>query len=273
MTKFLLLIFILFRQFAFGQSIDSVNKIVIQYVKSHNSWGNPGIYGRWEVIEFSKTSNDNFKISRHVSATLSAGDDGKTFHNDTIELSTKTSKIITKEKIKYWLTQLNTNEDNFTLSYIKPQLKMLSKNEIFKVAKKYNELWILDDTDFDREDKAYSKKAINEMKRYYGLDSFLIYKRPTIEDDKVVTDNYNGLIISTINNTDTTEYRCQFYEPLGQPIIRYNNRNYTKSSKVFNLIANVSAQTLLPKSSMISKALDLNNIKEDYIIWYLKMRM
>ncbi len=263
----------MYGQFALGQSTDSIYKIILRYGKSHNSWGNPGIYGRGEEIVISKKSNGSFIISRHILITASAGNDGKTFHKDTILINRQASETISKEKINYWLTQLNTNEENFTLSYIKPQLKKLTKNEIFKVAKKYNELWMLDDTDFDKEDKANSKKAIKKMKRYYGLDSFLIYKRPTIEDDRVVTDNYNGLIISTINNSDTTEYRCQFFEPLGQPIIRYNNRNYTKSSKVFNLKANVSAHTLLPKGSMISKALDLNNIKEDYIIWYLKMRM
>lgn len=102
-----------------------------------------------------------------------------------------------------------------------------------------------------------------------GLDSFLIFKRPTIEYDMIVTDSYHGLSVMTIQNSDTTEYRCLFFEPLGQPIIRYENRNYMKRSKIFNLEANTSAQNFLPQNSMTYKVLDLDNIKEEYIKWYL----
>ena len=111
------------------------------------------------------------------------------------------------------------------------------------------------------------------MKGFYGLDSFLIFKRPTIEYEMVVIDNYNKLRIITAKNNDTTEYRCQFFEPLGQPTIRYDNKNYMKCSKVFNLEANTSAQSFLPKSSIIYRVLDLNNIKDAYIKWYLDNKM
>ena len=269
MTKFPLLIFLSLGQFAFGQSADSINKIVFNYGKSHSSWGEPGIYGRGEVIELSKTSNGNYIISRRFTTTASAGDDGKTFHKDTIELSTKASKIIAKEKIQFWLTQLNTNQENFTESFIKPKLTAPTKKEIYQVAKMNDQLDLLKDSDFDREDKAYAKKKIKEMKKFYGLDSFLITKRPSLEFELIVSDASNMLIVKTINNNDTTEYRSQFFESSGQPISRYVNRNYSGGSKVFNLEANTSAQRFLPKNSIISKVLDLNNIKEDYIKWYL----
>jgi len=148
-----------------------------------------------------------------------------------------------------------------------------TKNEILQVAKKYDKLWMLTDTEFDKEDKADARKAIKEIKMFVGLDSFLIFKRLTIEYEMIVTDNYNGLRITTIKNRDTTEYRCQFFEPLGQPITRYDNRNYMTSSKVFNLEANTSAQIFLPKGSMIGKVLDINNIREEYIKWYLDKKM
>lgn len=132
---------------------------------------------------------------------------------------------------------------------------------------------MLTDGDFDREDKADAKKAIKEMKTFLAFDSFLIFKRPTTEFEMIVTDNYNGLRIMTIKNTDTTEYRCQFFEALGQPITRYDNRNYMTSSKIFNLEVNTTGQIFLPKSSMISKVFNLDNIKEEYIKWYLEKRM
>ena len=85
----------------------------------------------------------------------------------------------------------------------------------------------------------------------------------------IVIDSYNGLRIKAIKNNDTTEYHCQFFEPLGQPIVRYDHRNFMTSSKVFNLEANTSAQSFLPANSIISKVLDINNIKGLYIKWYL----
>jgi len=272
-TKFPIFIVLLLGQIAFGQSADSINKIVFNYTKSHNSWGEPGIYGRAEVIELSKIQNGNFIISRHIRITASLSADGKTSHRDTIQLSKMISKILAKEKILFWLTQLNTNQENFTASFIKPKLTTPTKKEIYRVAKKYDKLWMLKDSDFDREDKAGAKKAINEMKKFYGLDSFLISQRPSLEYELIYTDAYNSLIIMTIKNKDTTEYRSQFFEPLGQPITRYDNRKYMKSTKIFNLEVNTSAQSFLPKSSMISKVLDLDNIKEDYINWYLDIKM
>ncbi len=260
-------------QFALGQSADSINKIVLDYGKSHNSWGDSGIYGRAEAIELSKNANGDFLISRRFTTTASAGNDGKTFRKDTTELSTKTFQAIKKEIIQCWLTQLNTNKENFTLSFIRPKLTTPTKKEILQVAKKYDKLWMLTDGGFDREDKADAKKVIKEMKTFLAFDSFLIFKRPTTEFEMIVTDNYNGLRIMTIKNTDTTEYRWQIFEALGQPINRYDNRNYMTSSKIFNLEVNTTGQIFLPKSSMISKVLNLDNIKEEYIKWYLEKRM
>jgi hypothetical protein len=271
-TKFLLSVFLLVSHFALAQSADSINKVILSYGKSHSSWGNPGIYGRGEVIELSKAANGDFQISAYFTTTSSAGDDGKTYCNDTTEINIKAYPIVKKEKVQLWLTQLNTSKDNFTASFIKPKLSTPTKKEILRVAKKFEQLWMLTgegEDYFDREDKAEARKAIKEMKKLAGLDSFLVYKRPTIEYDMVVTDSYNGLRILTIQNSDTTEYRCQFFEPLGQPITRYAQRNYMRSSKVFNLEANTSALAFLPKSSMASKVLNLDNIKEQYIKWYL----
>lgn len=273
MTKFILLVLLLVGELALGQSVDSINKIVISYGKSHNSWGTPGIYGRGEVVELLKASNGDFQITQHFTTTASAGSDGKTFSKDTTQLKINSLKLIDKEKIRYWLTQLNTNKENFTVSFIKPKLTKPTKKEILQVAKKYDKLWKLTGSDFDREDKADARKSINEMKNFTGLDSFLIFKRPTIEYDMVVMDSYNELRILTINKTDTTEYRCEFFQPLGQPVTCYRHKDYMKGLKIFNLEANTSTQSILPKRSMISKVLDINNIKEEYINWYLDHKL
>lgn len=272
MTKYLFSFLFLVGQNTLGQSTDSINKIIFSYGRSHYSFGEPGVYSKGEEIEITKLSNSNFKLTRYITTTASLGDDRNTYRKDTIKLSIKRSKIISSDKIKFWLTQLNTNKENFTDSFIKPKLTKPTKSEILSVARKYDKIWMLtgeSEDYFDKEDKADARRTINKMKRLAQLDSFLIYKQPTIEYDMVVIDSYNSLKILTIQNGDTTEYRCQFFEPLGQPIIRYTKGNYMKSSRVFNLEANTSALTFLPKNSMISRTLSLDNIKEEYIKWYL----
>ena len=123
MTKFLTTIILLFGQYAFGQSADSVTTIIISYGRNHGSWDEPGIYARSETIELTKTSTEDFKISRYYRVNASVSNNGKTFSKDTIELSPKEFEIIPKENISYWLTQLNTDKQNFTTEFIKPILK------------------------------------------------------------------------------------------------------------------------------------------------------
>jgi hypothetical protein len=265
-TKALLLVLLIVGKLAVGQIPDSLSKIIIEYGKSHNSWGDPGIYGSGERIELSSTISGNYEITRHLKITFSAGNDGKTFHQDTIQIATR-RQILPKERIEFWLEQLNTNKENFTYSYIKPKMKRPSKNEIFGVARKYDIKWIFGTSDFEKES---TKLAIKNLRKFSQLDSFLKFKRKTIEFVMVVTDSYNKLVIQTIRNKDTTEYQCQFFEPLGQPIFRYDHRNFNLGKKVFNLEANSSCIAILPEESAIKKVLDINNIKEAYIKWYLK---
>lgn len=266
MTKFFLSFLLFIIQPSFAQSIDSLTSIIISYGRNHSSWGRPGVYANSETIILKPTPKNDFKITRYFRVGASAGDDGKTFSNDTIELNTKSLETIPKIKIEFWLTQLNTNKENFTSSFIKPQLKPPAKKEIFKAAKKYDLLWMLKGRDADKSD---TKKAIKEIQSFYKLDSFLIFKKPTIQDDMIHIDSYNGMRIFVVKNTDTTEYRCQFYQPLGQPINRYKNKDYSTNFKVFNLEANTSAQSFLPGNSIARKMLDVNNINELYIKWYL----
>jgi len=270
MTKLLILPFLLVGCFSYGQKTDSISKIIIAYGISHNSWGNPGVYGRGETIELSSISDGNYKITRYIKTTASAGDDGKTFHKDTTNLSTKSFGIIAKEKIHHWLTQLNTNKNNINSSFIKPRIKVPTRNEIFLVAKKYDLLSELKGVDADRAD---TRKAIGQIQNFSKLDSFLISQVPCNEYEIIVVDAYNKLKIQTINNKDTTEYQCPFYDPLGQPIFRYDKRDFRTDKKVCNLEANTSAQSFLPRHSMISKVLDIGNIKELYIKWYLEKNM
>lgn len=271
MVKQLLIVIALFaQQFSFGQSIDSVRTIIIDYGKGHYSLGRPGVYGKGEILELSRTQSGDFKFTRRISIVASAGNDGKTLHKDSIRFSTKNLATVPKEKIQYWLTQLNTDKQNFTPSFIEPRLATPEKREIVEVAKKYDELWKLRGFDADRDG---SRKKIEEIQSFNMLDSFLLYQKIVVSPGIASDDIYNDLKITTISDVDTTEYRCQFFESPGQPISRYRNRSYSTVSKIVNLEANTAAQDFLPKHSMIYRVLDINRITEDYIDWYLDRKM
>jgi hypothetical protein len=271
MVKQLLIVLFLFaHQFVFGQSIDTVNVIIIDYSKGNYSFGRPGVYGKGEILELSRTQSGDFKFTRRFSTVASAGNDGKSLHTDSIRFSTKSFPTVPKEKIYYWLTQLNTDKQNFTPSFIEPRLAAPERKEIIHVAKKKDELWKLRGFDSDKED---SRKKIEEIQSFKMLDSFLASQKATINHGAALTNAYNNLKITTIGGGDTTEYRCQFSESPGQPISRFRNRSHLTGSKIVNLEANTAAQEFLPKHSMIYRVLDINSIKEDYIDWYLDRKM
>ncbi|MDI3321205.1 hypothetical protein [Pinibacter soli] len=268
--QLLIILFVIAHQFLFGQSIDSVNVIIIDYSKGQYSFGRPGVYGKGEILELSRIQSGDFKFTHRFSTVASAGNDGKSLHTDSIRFSTKNLAIVPREKIYYWLTQLNTDKQNFTPSFIGPRLAAPERKEIVQVAKKNDELWKLRGFDSDKED---SRKKIEEMQSFKMLDTFLASQKTTMNHEAVSTDAYNNLKIITISGSDTTEYRCQFFDSPGQPISRFKNRSRSMVSTIVNLEANTAAQDFLPKHSMIYRVLDINSIKEDYIDWYLDKKM
>lgn len=265
MRRLIISLLLLIGQLSYGQTTDSITKIIFTYSKGHNSWDDPGIYGRSEQIEFSPSGKENFKLTKYFKVDYSAGVDGKTFTKDTIQISTKKYSEINRLYFQNWLTQLNTQKENFTEAFIKPKLTQPNKKEISAVAKSLDkELFF--DKDFSEERKEVTKK----IQSFYRLDSFLILTRPNIEYLMVVIDNWNRLRIEVIKQSDTTIYQCQFFVPLGQPVYRYDHKDFSNEKRVFNLEINSCAQKFLPKKSLIYKILDIDNIKERYIKWCLE---
>lgn len=265
MTRFLFSLLLLLGYFAFGQTTYSFSKIIFSYSKGHSSWNNPGIYGNSEQIEFTPTNDSNIRLTRFFKVAYSAGKDGKTFTKDTTELTTQKYAVINSQHFQNWLIQLNTEKDNYTESFVKPRLTKASKKEITKAAKSIDkELF------FDRDFKEEKRAIIKNIQNLYKIDSFLLLTKPGIENELVVTDNWHRLRIEVVNNNDTTIYQCQFWFPLGQPISRYDHKNFSNSKRISNLEANTSAQVFLPKESLTFKTLDINNIKDHYIKWCLE---
>lgn len=265
MTRFLFPLLILLGHFAFGQTSYSFTKIIFSYSKGHSSWNNPGIYGNSEQIEFTPTNDSNTNLTRFYKVAYSAGKDGKTFTKDTTDLTIQKYAAINSQHFQYWLNQLNTLKENYSEAFVKPLLKKSSKKEISQVAKSIDkELF------FDRDFKKERKAIIEKIQEFYKIDSFLLLTKPEILNDLIVSDSWHRLRIEVVNNSDTTIYQSQFWTPLGQPINRYEHKNFSKSKTIINLEANTSAQVFLPKESLTHKILDINTIKKDYIKWCLE---
>jgi hypothetical protein len=269
MIRFFLFAMFLVRHTAFGQLPDSVSKISFHYDKGHYTFGSSGQYSISELIEYSKLNKTAFQITNYIQLRRFYDSVTNSFTVDTIQPRFPKSTF-PNSKIDKLFTELNISRNNFNADFVKPYLKKPTKKEIVAVADMYDLKWKLEKQYSDREDR---KVLFKNIKQYYQLDTFLLMKKPNPEYDLFVTDVWNTLSITFIKGTDTIEYRSQFFELLGQPIRRYDNKNYNKSKKHLNLEINNSIREFVPSNSLISKTVDLNQLKEDYIKWLITTKM
>ena len=214
MARIPLLLFLAFGLSAFGQTADSISKIIFRYDRGAYSFGDPGKYSVTEIIEYSKNPHQQFIVTNFFQFNKYYDTATKSSIVDTIKKRTSLFSI-DKEQINNLILELNTTRDNFSFSFLKPNLKAISKKEITSVAKKYDLHWKFEKDYSDREDK---RTAFKELKAFYLLDSFLVKKKPDLQYDLVVIDVWNTLSITCVSNADTVEYRSQFFELFGQPI-------------------------------------------------------
>ncbi|HPG11608.1 MAG TPA: hypothetical protein PLU37_08775, partial [Chitinophagaceae bacterium] len=264
------LILIILGLFYLNTSTSQINvpitKINILYAKGHSSWGDPGKYGSYEYMEFMPTANGNFKFSKYLRVTQSAGLDGKTYSNDTTDIAIKKYPSISNNTINDWIFALNTTKDNYTEKYLKPLLNIPKKKTIYQVSKEIDKLW-----EFKRK---YSKeeetgKIINNIKSFHLLDTFLTINKPNLHEVLVVSDVWNRMRIEVIRDKDTILHQCDFFRLLGHPVYKIEHRDFENLQGYINSEINVIAQSFLPPKSLLYKALDINNITKEYIKWYL----
>ncbi|HEY2581046.1 MAG TPA: hypothetical protein VGI43_04535 [Mucilaginibacter sp.] len=253
---------------SFGQNTDSVSKIIFRYVKGGSSWGQPGVYSKYEIIEISTFTDKYYKITKHLLIKQTAGNDGKTFGNDTTELEVKRYKKIQKKGIEKLILQLNTTRDNFNKDYVIQYLKRPGEPDILRVARRTDSEWMFDKDSVDADDR---KTNIGRIRNFYKLESFLNSKKPNLEyGELVIMDSWNRLSIDFIKNgLDTVKYYSQLYNLFGQPFYKRNKNPRTASTGIVNLEINNSIRGILPKSSFLKENIDLNNVKDEYIKWYL----
>ena len=235
----------------------------MDYSKGHSSWGEKGVYSRRELFEITPINSHFFKISKHLQIRYTAGNDGKTFIQDTIKLVTTSYPNISSAIIDCLYKQVNTTKDNFNINFIKSQLIKPTKKQIINASIKSEKHYKFEDKEisvFDSE--------ILKIKHFEKLDSFINLNKPDPKLIFVNTDAWNEFSIVFIHNIDSTRYKANFYKLLGQPfaLISRKGNNFVQN---INLEINKTVAHILPNSSSLKKAIDINSLTEQYINWYL----
>ncbi len=269
MTRFFLFTILLSGQVALGQFADSISKITFRYDKGHYAFGSSGRYSISEIIECSKLSNLTYQLSSHIQLKKYYDSATNSISVDTVRLKlTKTP--IAESRMEKLLRELNISRDNFNANYVKPFLTAPTKNEVLETANKHDLKWMFENEYSDREDR---RNLYKKLKRFLLLDTFLLMKKPNPEYDLVITDAWNGLTVSCLSGADTIEYRSQYFELFGQPVKKYVNKKYSDGKKFINLEINNAIKEFVPAGSLINQAVDLNQLKDEYISWFIKSKM
>lgn len=239
-----------------------------------SSWGKNGIYSRSEIFELIKTENGDFKVSLHLKINQKAHN--KVFSQDSITIKTSNYKNIPKNKIDYLLTSLNTNKENFTEEFLMQNFTKPTKKEILKIAKQNGDKSYLKN---DYDEKNDTEKKYSEIQNYKYFNEYLELNKPDLNIISLTLDGWNSLGIITFSKEETKLYNLDFFKYCGQPIsrkyIEINEKdkkvNITENSpSIINLNVNLILLKILPKNAKSTIELNLNNIRDEYITWFLE---
>ncbi len=276
MNKSLIISLVFCGHFLFSQNLENIDRIKFDYSIGGSSWGKNGIYSKSEVIEFTKTKNGDFQISRHLKINAKAHN--KNFTKDSTSIRITNYKIIPKNGVENLLVELNTNRENFTEEFFRKNIIKPNKKEILKIAKQNDEKEVFVNNYDEKEDIENNYLEIQDFK--YLTDFLDIYKS-NINTSIITFDAWNILRIVTYKNDEVKMYDLRFIENCGQPISgnsvevineKQNKFNIIKNTgfNIINMNVNLLLFEMAPEKSIISKILNLNNIKKEYIIWHLK---
>ncbi len=276
MKKTFIISLILSGHFLFSQNLENIEKIKLDYSIGGSSWGKNGIYSKSEVIELIKTENGDFEIIKYLKICNKANN--KIFTKDTTSLKTSKYKTIPKNEVENLFIELNTNRDNFTEEFLIKNFTKPSKKDILKIAKQNDEKEVFVNNYETKED---IENNYLEIQNFKYLSEFLNIYKSNIERFLITVDAWNVLKIVTYKNDEVKMYDLRFIENCGQPISvnnieilneKQNKFNFIKNTefKIINMNVNLLLHKIVPEKSMTSKIIDLNNIRNEYVIWHLK---
>jgi hypothetical protein len=267
-VKYILFLLLMIGLNAAAQTGRPVTKIIIKYFKGYNPFQQSGIYSKGEVFEISANDNTTFKISHYLKITSTQIDSNNT-KTDTVQIRLHNS-LISKTVVDSLYRQLNTTKDNFNISFIKPQLRKPKKEHILEISKRRDDHW-----KFEKEYTDESNNLIKKIQNFDKLDSFINLNKPKPEVDVIIVDVWDKLTISYVFKNDTMRYVSEFHQLLGQPFSRPPGLKIDlKENKITiyntaNLEINTVLSSILPRSSILRKRLDINSLTDEYIAWYI----
>lgn len=262
MKKMWVIFLILFYFLGYSQNTESIDykRIEIVFVKG-NSW-QEGIYSKSEVIAIIQDNND-FRISEYLKVNSIKKRDK--YRTDTIKV--KQNRVIKREQIDRLLKELDINKNNFTQEYLIENFTKPTKKEILKIAKEI-------DRGLHFRKKYNTKNDIetkySELQEYKYLSEFIEISKPKLNEKLGINDAWNNLKIAIYSGNEMTTYDFQLFKNCGQPIsINWKD----KSDQIINLNVNLILKDILPKDSNILENIDLNNIRDEYIAWFIEHKM
>lgn len=262
MIRLLFLLFI-FSTNAIGQTSQG-KEYIINYTVGHYNFGKTGEYERKEIFKF--TMNDkNFVFTELQSISNKYVYNPETLKNDR-KVSDTIFKFpknkIAKKQFENLLKQLNQNENNFNTDFLNSNFsKKITQKDILKIAKKNKLKYLFIDDETGKIDDS-GKEKIKEIQSLKNFKKYIEDIKPKRETFVAVSDAWNFARLGYANSALT--YRMDFNSILGQPILKNDN-----TTQIINLNVNLILLKILPKESLLSKKVDFENIKNDYINWFI----
>ena len=271
MKHLIILIFSPF--FVCSQDLNELKKISVVYTVGHYNFGDTGNYEKQEITNFSIDENSNFNRTlihikkRYVYNPITKLND--LTNNDTLKSSEVS--LVKNSQISTLIESLNVSKDNFNTNKIASHISNIKTKEILEVATNYKMDFYFIDDESNKIDEV-GRQYIRKIKSYDFLDSFIIKNKPSLEYEKVVIDNWNNLQLIFYSSTDTTRFVFQLYDLLGQPFRKTVNNKFNDSNRFINVEVNLNLFEILSKNSSTRKAISIDSLKKEYIIWYIKNR-
>ncbi|MEC4003342.1 hypothetical protein OX283_001625 [Flavobacterium sp. SUN052] len=264
--KKLLFYFIFCTTISSGQTLDTIKKIEIFYGYGNQCFPQNGIYSRSELFTLEKSESETFFLLKYKKFWSKSRKKATIFSQDS--LVKKRNKEIDSNLITDLIVNVNSNKENFSFEFLKSRLNMPTKRQIKKLARRIGLNYKIDC--YGLFDCEYRNHVIDSIKQFDKFDKF-ISSLNLSSKQMLVIGYWKMARITLYSEENSVTYEFSYTNnKIGQPIIKWYNKNFIVSYGFVNLLANEVVREIIPKESITFKAFDLNRITEDYICWYLQ---
>lgn len=262
-----ILLFIAFYSIiASGQTLDTIKKIEIYYGNGAQCFPIDGIYAKSEKFVYEKISNGSFELAKYYKFWKTSKNNATVFSNDSS--ITNLNKKCDNKVLLELINNLNTDNQNFSYSFLKQKIDKPSRHRIKKIGREMDMFFILKcDGIFDCENR---NDVIDSIQKFNRFDEYVSTMNLTNNQIRVIGSfDYARITITSQNNI--TSYDFLFNNNIiGQPIIKYYNRNYLNVYCYVNLVVNEKIRELIFHNTITNKAFNLKKITDSYVRWYLE---